>query len=64
MVKDDKGNVLLNFSKNMGLKESHETKVLAILEVLWLLYSSFHDRLIMESGFSNAISSISTNGFH
>ena len=46
MLKDDKGNVLLNFSKNVGLKESNETKVLAILEALWLFYSSFHEGFI------------------
>lgn len=45
----------------MGVKESNETEVLAILEALLLFFSSFHVRVIVESDSSNAISWISSN---
>ena len=34
VLRDHKGDVLLMFSKNVGIKESNETEVLAILEAL------------------------------
>ncbi|XXG58395.1 hypothetical protein AAC387_Pa04g0713 [Persea americana] len=55
------GYVLLMFSKNVGIKEPNETKVLAILEALRLFFSSFREELLMESDSSNAVSWISSN---
>lgn len=57
-LREDKGDVLLIFSKNVGVKESNKTEVMAILEVLQLFFS-FPDRLIVESDSSNTISWIS-----
>lgn len=39
------GVVVALFSKHMGIMESNETKVLAILEALRFISSSFHDKL-------------------
>ncbi|XXG44210.1 hypothetical protein AAC387_Pa01g4073 [Persea americana] len=47
------GNVLLMFSKKVGIKESNETEVLAILEALRLFFSSFREKLLAESDSSN-----------
>lgn len=60
VLRDHKEDVLLIFSNNEGLQESNEIKVLAILEALRLLFSSFHEQLLVESDFSNAISWISS----
>lgn len=49
MFQDDKGNVVLILSKDVGFKESNGTELLAILEVLLLFSSSFQDTLILES---------------
>lgn len=43
------------FSKNVGMKDSNEVEVVAILEALWILSSSFHENLIIKSDSSNAI---------
>lgn len=47
MLTDHKGNVLLTFSKNIGIKESNMVEVLAILEALRLFFSSFRDKLLV-----------------
>lgn len=39
----------------MGVKESNEAKVLAILEALWLFSRSFQAKLIVESDSSNMV---------
>ena len=39
VLRDDKGDVLLMFSKNIVVKESNEAEVLAILEALRLFFS-------------------------
>lgn len=44
------------FSKKMGMKDSNEVEVVAILEALWILSSLFHENLIIKSDSSNAIS--------
>lgn len=57
-LKEDKGDVLLIFSKNAGVKESNKTEVMAILEAPVILL--FPDRLIVESDSSNTLSWISS----
>lgn len=44
------------FSKYVGVIESNESEVLAILEALCLFSASFHGKLIVESDFMNAVS--------
>lgn len=58
---DHKVDVLLMFSKNVSIKESNETKVLANLEALHLFFPSFCDRLLVEGDSSIVISWISSN---
>lgn len=41
VLRDHKGDVLLMFSKNVSVKESNKTKVLANLEALYLFFPSF-----------------------
>ena len=43
------------FSKNVGIKESNEAKVLAILEALRIFSFTLKENLIVESDSSNAI---------
>lgn len=47
------------FSKHVGVRDSNEAKVLAILEALRLLSRYFMEVLIMESDSSNAIAWVS-----
>ena len=47
--------MLFMFSKNVGIKESNEAEVLAILEALRIFSSTFKESLIVESDSSNAI---------
>ena len=44
------------FSKYVGVCDSNEADVLAILESLWCFSRYFHDNLIVESESSNAVS--------
>lgn len=60
VLRDHKGDLLLMFSKNVGIKKSNDTEVLAVLEILRLFYSSFCDILLVESD-SIAISWISSH---
>eukprot|EP00268_Persea_americana_P015340 TRINITY_DN17040_c1_g3_i1.p1 TRINITY_DN17040_c1_g3~~TRINITY_DN17040_c1_g3_i1.p1 ORF type:complete len:124 (+),score=24.39 TRINITY_DN17040_c1_g3_i1:31-372(+) len=53
---DDKGVILCMFSKSVGVRDSNESKVWAILEALRIFSRSFQGRLIVEIDFSNAIS--------
>eukprot|EP00268_Persea_americana_P021089 TRINITY_DN21101_c0_g1_i1.p1 TRINITY_DN21101_c0_g1~~TRINITY_DN21101_c0_g1_i1.p1 ORF type:complete len:199 (+),score=31.91 TRINITY_DN21101_c0_g1_i1:157-753(+) len=53
---DDKGVILCLFSKSVGVRDSNEAEVLAILEALRILSSSFQGCLIVESDSSNGIS--------
>ena len=49
----------------MGVCDSHEEEVLAILEARQCFSKNFHSDLIMESGSSNAIAWTSNNkGYH
>ena len=50
------------FSKHLGVSNSNEVEVLAILEVLQISPSLFHGKLIMESDSLNAISRVSSLG--
>lgn len=48
--------VLVWFSENVGIMESNEEEVVAILEALWIfVWASFQDLLVVESDFLNAI---------
>lgn len=51
-----KGAVLFMFSTFVSLKNSNETEVLAILEVLRIFSRFFHNRMIVESDSANALS--------
>lgn len=56
MLRNDEGEVLISFSKSIGLKDSIEVTVLAILEGLRLYVGLFQESLIVESDPANAIS--------
>lgn len=56
MLRNEKGEVLVNFSENAAIKDSKEPVVLAILESFRFFLSSFHYKLIVRSNSSNAIS--------
>lgn len=47
--------VMLVFSKEVGIRDSNEVDSLKILEALWLFSTCFHGMLVMESDSSNAI---------
>ena len=55
VLRNGKGEVLFMFSKNVGIKESNEAKVLAILEALRIFSFTLKENLIVESDSSNAI---------
>ena len=55
-LRNYKGEVLHIFSKHVGIKDSNEAEVLAILEALHIYRSSCKESLIVESGYFNAIS--------
>lgn len=46
--------VLMMFYKNIGVKDSNEEEVMAILEALRMLVLFFHDKLIVGSESANA----------
>lgn len=50
-----KGEVVLMFSKKVGVKESNENEVMAILEALQLFSHSFQTLLIVENDSANAV---------
>lgn len=64
VLRYNKGDVLLLFSKKVELKESNEAKVMAILEAFRLFISSFQAGLIIESDSSNSIGWISSYEGH
>lgn len=45
----NRDDILFMFSKSVGVKESNEAEVMAILEALRLFSSSFQAKLIVES---------------
>lgn len=54
VLRNSKGEVVLFlFPKNVGIKGSNETEVVAILEALHRFATSFQDKLIVESDSSN-----------
>ena len=55
MLRNFKGEVLLLFSMSVGVKDSNEAEVLAILEALWLFSSSFQAKLNVESDLANKL---------
>ena len=57
--RNDKGKVLIMFSKHIGVCDSNEAEVLAILEAIHLFSSYCIEALIMKSDSSNAISWVS-----
>lgn len=59
VLQNNKGEVVL-FLKKIGVKESSDTEVLAILEALQMFVHYSVDKLILESNSSNAITWISS----
>eukprot|EP00268_Persea_americana_P069351 TRINITY_DN9843_c0_g3_i1.p1 TRINITY_DN9843_c0_g3~~TRINITY_DN9843_c0_g3_i1.p1 ORF type:complete len:128 (-),score=12.55 TRINITY_DN9843_c0_g3_i1:1054-1437(-) len=55
----DKWEVLFMFSKFVGICDSIEVEMRAILEALWCLSRSFHGSLIVDSDSSNVVSRVS-----
>ena len=55
MLCNDKDEVLLMFPKSVGIRESNEAEVLAILEALRIFSASFHAPLVVESDSTNAL---------
>lgn len=55
VLRNSNGEVLLFFSKNVGVKESNEDKVLVILEALQLFSHHLLAKLIVESDSTNAV---------
>lgn len=51
VLHNDKGEILFWFSKGVGIKDSNETKVSAILEALRIFSCSIQGRLIVKSDF-------------
>ena len=59
MLRNDKGEVLLMFSKHVGVRDSNKVELLAILEALRCFSRFFHGSFIVESDSSNVISWVS-----
>ena len=55
VLRNHKGEIIYMFSKHVGIKDSNEAEVLAILEALLIYRSSYHQSLILESDSPNAI---------
>lgn len=55
VLQNSNGEVLLLFSKNVGVEELNEAKVLVILEALQLLSHHLQVKLIVESDLTNAL---------
>ena len=55
VLRNDKGEVLLMFSKSVGIRDSNEAESLAILEALRIFSTSFHGPLLVESDSTNAV---------
>lgn len=55
VLQNDKGVVLYMYSKNMGIRDSIEAKVLAILEAFWIFATFFRGRLIVQGDSSKAV---------
>lgn len=55
VLHNSKGEVLLMFSKPIGIRDSNEVEVLAISEALCIFSGSFQDKLIVESNSSNVV---------
>lgn len=56
ILRNDKGEVLLMFSKHVSVRDSNEVEALAIFEALWCFSIYFQDTLIVENDSSNTIS--------
>ena len=52
---NDKGEVLLMFPKSVGIRDSNEVEVLAILEAFQIFLASFHGPLVVESDSTNVV---------
>ena len=58
VFRNSKGDVVLMFSKHVGVCDSNEVEVLAILEDLRLLSTRYSGALVLESDYLNAIESV------
>ena len=59
VLRNSKWEILFMFSKHVGLHDSNEAEVLAILEALWWFSRNFNGSLVVESDSSNAIAWLS-----
>lgn len=60
-IRKKEGEVLFMFYKHVGAKESNESEMLIILEVLRIESHAFFDRLIVENDSSDAFSWINAS---
>ena len=58
-----RGEILCMFSKHVGIKESNEAEVLAILKALWIFSLSFHGSWLVIGG-ARLIQCRQVNFFH
>eukprot|EP00268_Persea_americana_P068026 TRINITY_DN9427_c0_g1_i1.p1 TRINITY_DN9427_c0_g1~~TRINITY_DN9427_c0_g1_i1.p1 ORF type:complete len:120 (+),score=19.95 TRINITY_DN9427_c0_g1_i1:825-1184(+) len=59
VLRNSKGEVLFTFSKPIGIRDSKEAEVLAILKALCYFSRFFHGNLIVESDSSNVVAWVS-----
>ena len=62
MLRNSKDQVLVMFSKPVGICDSNEVEVLSILEALCIFSGSFQDKLIVESDSSNMVGWVPKTG--
>ena len=55
VLRNHRGEVMYIFSEHIGIKDSKEVEVLAILEAFHIYRSCYHQSLIVESDSANAI---------
>lgn len=55
LFRNSSGEIQLMFSRSVGVKESNEAELMAILEALSLFSKSFQAKFIVESDLSNAL---------
>lgn len=55
VLRNHKGELLYMFSKNVGIKDSNEAEILAILEALRIYHRPFQYPLVVESDSMNAV---------
>lgn len=56
VLHNSKGEILLMFYKNVGVRDSNEAEVFAIREALQIYSNHYHKRLVAKSDLSNIVS--------